>query len=415
MSKKIYVDMDGTLCRFHDTEHKYIEAMWTQEFYINLKPFEEFLNGLSVCIDRNPDTEFYILSAILDTEPPFAEAEKREWIHRHLPQLDDDHMIFTPAGRDKSEYIGEINADCVLIDDYNKNLNEWRSAGGSSVKFINDINNRGLGAYGGEKGELWSGMSIYYNQSSMDICLQIEDCAGIIRSGERANARYGFEGDVLPWDFSENIIPYFDMRTESDREKLKQLSVRGETFDSYSAAEPVSADIFKNPNVQEYMKKHNADKALILCLEECYNSCRLNGINTEKISSWVTASIQKENAWRTYPVTPSNVQMYITAMTERDKKLSSLFQNIEVVSIQLKKYERQLFLPSEKDVADNYLLNGRKVQRMETICAQLRKSLNLLKDEWKQTAKADYPNLAYGSSERRYTGYAKTSRPKTRT
>lgn len=82
---KVYVDMDGTLCRFHDTEHKYIEAMWERGFYRSLKPFEEFLNGLSICIDRNPDTEFYILSAVLDTEPPFIEDEKREWLHRYLP------------------------------------------------------------------------------------------------------------------------------------------------------------------------------------------------------------------------------------------------------------------------------------------------------------------------------------------
>ena len=54
MSKKIYIDMDGTLCRFHDTEHQYIEAMWIQGFYNNLKPFENFLNGLSLCIDRSP-------------------------------------------------------------------------------------------------------------------------------------------------------------------------------------------------------------------------------------------------------------------------------------------------------------------------------------------------------------------------
>lgn len=414
MSKRIYVDMDGTLCRFHDTEHKYVEAMWTQGFYINLKPFEEFLNGLGVCIDRNPNTEFFILSAMLDTEPPFVEDEKREWIHRYLPQIDDEHMIFTSSGKNKTDYIKEINSECVLIDDYNKNLNEWRDSGGNAIKFINDINNRGLGAYGGEKGELWNGTSIYYNQSSMDICLQIEEYAKIERTGEKANARYGFEGDVLPWDFSENILPYFDMRTNADQAALKQLSVKGEIFDSYTSHSNYQADIFKNPNTQEYMKNHNADKALILCLEECYNGCRLNGIKPEKINSWVISSIHKENVWKTYPVTPANVQMYITVMMERDKTLNSLFKEIEESSVQLKKYERQLFLPSEKDVADNYLLNGRKVTHMEAACIKLKDKLNRLKSEWKELAKAEYPNLAYGSSTRRYSAYTKILKTKTK-
>ena len=89
---------------------------------------------------------------MLDTEPPFVEDEKREWIHRYLPQIDDEHMIFTSSGKNKADYIKEINSECVLIDDYNKNLNEWRDSGGNAIKFINDINNRGLGAYGGEKG-----------------------------------------------------------------------------------------------------------------------------------------------------------------------------------------------------------------------------------------------------------------------
>ena len=81
MAKRIYIDMDGTLCRFHDAEHKYIEQMWEKGFYINLQPFEEFVKAVSLCIDRNADTEFFILSAVLDTEPPFAEAEKRECLH----------------------------------------------------------------------------------------------------------------------------------------------------------------------------------------------------------------------------------------------------------------------------------------------------------------------------------------------
>lgn len=405
--RKIYVDMDGTLCRFHDTEHQYIEAMWTQGFYINLKPFEELLNGLSVCIDRNPDAEFYILSAVLDTEPSFAEAEKREWLHKFLPQISDEHILFSPAGTDKSEYIGSISSDCCLIDDYNKNLKEWQAAGGTAIKFINDINNRGLGAYGGEKGALWSGMSIAYNQSSMDICLQIEQYAGIERTGEKANARYGFEGDVLPWDFANNILPYFELRSQIDNNLIERLSVTGETFESYSLSQKVDNDLFALPAVLKYMKEHKADKALIDCLEQCYSCCRLNNISTDKVSSWITASINLDNMWRTYPVTPSNVQMYITSMIDRDKHLQSLAHSIDSCAVSLKLTERQLYIPKANEVIDNYLLNGKKVQHLEASCAELKNQLNILKKDWFNTAKAEYPCIAYGNSQRRYTSYFK--------
>ena len=179
MSKMLFIDMDGTLCRFHDSEHKYIEAMWTPGFYIGLKPFDNLVSAISQLIKRNPDTQVYILSAVLDTEPPFAEAEKREWNHKYLPQIPNQNLIFVPAGADKSQYIGEINADCVLIDDYNKNLRQWERAGGVSIKFINDINNRGLGAYGGEKGGLWDGRSVNHDVYPIELCKQIERHMGL--------------------------------------------------------------------------------------------------------------------------------------------------------------------------------------------------------------------------------------------
>lgn len=180
--------MDGTLCRFHDTEHNYIERMWEQGFYLNLKPFEELVKAVSLCIRRNPDTDFYILSAVLETEPPFAADEKRKWLHKYLPQISDDKMIFIPAGADKAQFIDQIDESCYLIDDYNKNLREWQSSGGTAIKFINDINNRGLGAYGGEKGGLWDGRKIKYNGYPIELCMQIEHYTGI-EANERSKRK----------------------------------------------------------------------------------------------------------------------------------------------------------------------------------------------------------------------------------
>lgn len=173
--RRLYVDMDGTLCRFHDADHRYIENMWTQGFYKGLKPFATLVEGLRLFIQKNPDIDVYVLSAVLDTEPPFVEGEKREWLHTYLPEISDDNMIFVPAGADKSAYVGATSENDVLLDDYNKNLREWQKAGGTAVKFVNDVNNRGLGAYGGEKGELWEGQKIAYRGFAFAIASQLEN------------------------------------------------------------------------------------------------------------------------------------------------------------------------------------------------------------------------------------------------
>ena len=35
MKKAVYIDMDGTLARFHDADKIFIEAMWTPGVYGN--------------------------------------------------------------------------------------------------------------------------------------------------------------------------------------------------------------------------------------------------------------------------------------------------------------------------------------------------------------------------------------------
>lgn len=177
MSKKkvLYVDMDGTLARFHDADKRYIEAMWTPGFYVNMKPFENLTAGLALFVIKNPDVEVNLLSAVLDTDPPFIVGEKNQWMDMYLPEIDSIHRIFTKAGEDKSKFIDMENNECYLLDDYNKNLYEFQAAGGMGVKFCNDINHRGMGEFGGAKGFLWSGMTVHYESSPLQICQELEE------------------------------------------------------------------------------------------------------------------------------------------------------------------------------------------------------------------------------------------------
>lgn len=175
---KLYVDMDGTLYRFHDENHDYIKKMWQPGFYRNLQPFKQFVGGLKTFMLRHPDVEVYILSSVLHTKTAFIEDEKHESLHRDLPEISQENVLFVPEGDNKAafvnKYVGKVDSNCFLIDDYNKNLREWEAAGGKSIKFINNVNNQGLGAFGGEMGQLWKGATINYKNSAIVSCFDIE-------------------------------------------------------------------------------------------------------------------------------------------------------------------------------------------------------------------------------------------------
>lgn len=417
MAKQIYIDMDGTLCRFHDAEHKYIEQMWEKGFYANLQPFEEFVKAISLCIDRNADTEFFIISAVLDTEPPFVEGEKREWLHRHLPQLSDENMLFVPAGADKSSIIPEMSADCILIDDYNKNLSEWRIQGGTAIKFINDINDRGLGAYGGEIGNIWDGERVRYNDSAMATCLRIERLSGIKNTIEKENAFYGFSDDVLPDQFLELLPSYFSVRQTHDTHLIQELYRKGEGFFDYESVSAHSRNFVReittdkqNGQLALYQRENNLNDAMMNCLDTCYTLSRAYAIPFNKITGWMSASIRHENLWQTYPVTCSNLQSYITKQLARDTRLTVLADQIKTVSTQLNKAESRVYLPASSDVEMDVTSGGVQKSVLSEWCKQMKAQLKGYSDEWRQLAGTEYPNILFGNGQIKYQKYADTQK-----
>lgn len=159
---KIYIDMDGTIARFHD-ENLYLERMFEKGFFIDLKPFENAVYAIEQLVNDST-AEIYILSATLNS---CSLDEKNQWLDKYLPNIDKDHRIFTSLNVPKSEAIGHRLTDKdILIDDYNKNLLEWQKAGGTSVKAKNNINHKGL------HGELWKGelIDVVNGDVYSDIC-----------------------------------------------------------------------------------------------------------------------------------------------------------------------------------------------------------------------------------------------------
>jgi hypothetical protein len=55
----------------------------------------------------------------------------------------------------------DINQDCILIDDYNHNLKEWASNGGTAVKYVNGINDKNRSFIGNRIFNSMSAQEVY--------------------------------------------------------------------------------------------------------------------------------------------------------------------------------------------------------------------------------------------------------------
>lgn len=171
---RLFVDMDGTLARFHD-EVQYLERMYEPNFFRNLKPFQNAVETIRTYIQEHPEAEVFILSSAVPGEPPGCEKQKQDWLNKHLPEIDRAHRLFPEIGTPKNLAIpGGIRPGDVLLDDYNKNLEEWRSAGGVSVKFVNNINDKAL------KGTRWNGARIWHDAEPKDSAAFLARYTGVI-------------------------------------------------------------------------------------------------------------------------------------------------------------------------------------------------------------------------------------------
>lgn len=169
---RLFVDMDGTLTRFHD-EVNYLEQMYEPGFFENLQPFDMAVEGLNDYHQMHPEVEIYVLSSCIDGYPPYCETEKNKWLDKYLPFVDKEHRLFPKLGQTKISVVpGGIYETDYLYDDYNKNLAEWKAAGGTSIKCKNNINHKGL------IGPLWDGLLIENNIRADTFALQLAACIG---------------------------------------------------------------------------------------------------------------------------------------------------------------------------------------------------------------------------------------------
>lgn len=301
---RLFIDLDGTVARFYDASPNYLEQMYEKGYFRNLQPYEEMTEGIKLFMEQHKDVEVFTLSAKVNGEPPYCEAEKQEWLDEYLPEIDREHRLFTEIGHNKAEYIpnGISNTD-VLYDDYNKNLIDWENSGGVALKCHNNINMKGLGAYGGDK-IMWEGQVLKNDIEPQEIANSLYETVSAAQSmssvnGEPLNeavrtalklindysvAEFGDTSaydDVL--DLSDVALAY---TTDSDEEFPIQVSADLENFrivteydnvvahiDSYNSLEEMNELCFENLNfddliyLSEKEKQSAIDKTIIYSTE----------------------------------------------------------------------------------------------------------------------------------------------------
>lgn len=118
---KIYIDMDGTLTSYN------------REDYHPTNPHNWINNPSILCkepIIKEIPHDWIILSRVSTEDEAHL---KYLWARKHFP----NNLIITTFNN-KTEVVNP--KDSILLDDYNKNLDEWQQAGGYSIKVLNTIN-----------------------------------------------------------------------------------------------------------------------------------------------------------------------------------------------------------------------------------------------------------------------------------
>ena len=149
---KIYFDMDGVLADFNKgvmdmcqiyagdqegpdrkelDDRMFAAIAATPHFYLKLEPVDGMLDILKELISEYGN-KVEILTGIPKPERNVVTAaeDKVEWVRK---LVSDDIMVNTVLRREKMQFAK--GPETILVDDMKKNIDEWKEAGGTGIRF----------------------------------------------------------------------------------------------------------------------------------------------------------------------------------------------------------------------------------------------------------------------------------------
>lgn len=142
--KRLFFDMDGVLAQW--VQDMPFEAVCQKGYFLNLPPVNTVISAAEQLSNADNGIEAYTLSAVLDNG--YALEEKVLWLSSHCPFIPKSHQLFVSCNTPKAYAVGGVTKNDYLIDDYTKNLTEWKKAGGSTIKLYNGVNGTRGNYYG---------------------------------------------------------------------------------------------------------------------------------------------------------------------------------------------------------------------------------------------------------------------------
>jgi 5'(3')-deoxyribonucleotidase len=130
----IYCDMDGVLADF-DKEYNAINRYENEKgFFFNLEPIAENVNAIKQLIKLG-----YKIKILSKSPHKSADNDKVKWLEKYLPEISKDNMIFARPQERKIDFVAELERDfALLLDDYSKNIQEWRNENGMAFKITKE-------------------------------------------------------------------------------------------------------------------------------------------------------------------------------------------------------------------------------------------------------------------------------------
>ena len=125
----IYCDMDGVLADFDKVPNAVARYKDEPNFFYNLEPISENVNAIKKLISKN-----YLVKILSKSPHEKADSDKRKWLEKYLPEIKNENIIFARPHETKISFVDELEKSfSLLLDDYEKNIKEWRNENGIAL------------------------------------------------------------------------------------------------------------------------------------------------------------------------------------------------------------------------------------------------------------------------------------------